>query len=156
MLEERTQDKNNKDLRLFNDALEYFKEFEIDESSISSEDIDEIYPDNSENRLRDEMLNELNNLKDLILNTSNSKIKELSDEEREIFNKFIKFYDRCPVCGNLNHYFNLKKAFFDENFNNMRKLLINLMNFESPKLTKFQINMGIPCCRCYKSFFNEE
>ncbi len=150
-----SEKKEKRPLRFFNEAVEYIDKFDtqgilIEESRVPLE----IRNFNS-NFLRDEMINELNNLRDLIRNNPDLKIEKLSKEERDIFNKFIEFYRICPICLNENHFFNLKKIFFNEEKKFLIKELIRLMTLNSRKLTKFNLQLGVPCCNCYKNFFEE-
>ncbi|MCK4285937.1 MAG: hypothetical protein KAX18_07030, partial [Candidatus Lokiarchaeota archaeon] len=87
-------------LLFFNEAIEYFDKFS-DQDSI----VDDPVRENrfNTNFLRNSMLNELNNLKDIIENNPDLKIEALSDEDKEKFHKFISFYKKCPICGNPNH-----------------------------------------------------
>jgi len=147
--------KKKKPLRFFNEAAEYIDKFDtlgilIEESRVPFE----IRNFNS-NFLRDEMINELNNLRDLIRNNPDLKIEKLSKEERDIFYNFIKWARICPICGNQNHFFNLKRLFFDEEKKFLIKELLRLMTLNSRKLKKFNLQLGIPCCNCYKNTFEE-
>ena len=134
-------------LLFFNEAVEYFDIF-IDQNSI----LDESVRENrfNTNFLRNSMLNELNVLKDIIDNNPDSKIEALSQADKEQFHKFISFYKKCPICGQHNHNYNLKKLFFDESKKNLIKELIRLMNFKNEKFKRYNLNLGVPCCDCFK------
>ena len=134
-------------LLFFNEAVEYF-----DKSNDQQCIIDEPVRENrlNANFLRNSMLDELNNLKDLIENNPDSKIEALSQSGKEQFNEFISFYRKCPICGNHNHYYNLKQLFFDEGKKNLIKELIRLMNIKHKKFRRYNLNLGVPCCDCYK------
>lgn len=108
----------------------------------------------SANQLRELMLQELDNLKNLILNNPDKKFNALSEEEKKEYNRFISYYSTCPICGQRNHFSNLKNFFFDEEKQSLRKKLIRLMNYRNP-FKKFNINFGIPCCDCYKKINSE-
>ena len=144
----------NKRLPLFYKAIEYFDKSDTQEILISE-------LNNLENRrinttlLRDEMLNELNNLRNLIDNNPDLKLKALSKEEKEIFSKFIKFYQIFPICYQYNHYRNLKKLYFDEDKKVLKEKLIKFMNLRSKKLNKINLSFGIPCCNCYKKLMSD-
>ncbi|MFX0041618.1 MAG: hypothetical protein ACFE8L_01785 [Candidatus Hodarchaeota archaeon] len=144
-----------KRLPLFYKAIEYFDKSETQEFLINEQ------LNNMENRrinttlLRDEMLNELNNLKNLIDNNPDLKLKALTKEEKEYFSNFIKFYQICPICYQYNHYRNLKKLYFDEENSFLKEKLIKFMNLKSKKLSKLNLSFGIPCCTCYKKLMND-
>ncbi len=143
------QDKiNKKELRFFNEAAEYIDKFDNSEILING---NENLHRNTSNLLRDSMLNELNNLKTIIESNPDLKLKKLSDSEKKVFKKFIKFYSTCPICGNFNHYFNLKQLFFDDNKKSLIEELIRLMTLKRRRLTKLNLHLGVPCCNCYKN-----
>jgi hypothetical protein len=134
-------------LLFFNEAIEYFDKFS-DQDSILDDSVSELRYNT--NFLRNSMLTELNHLKDIIENNPDLKIEALSQADKEKFHKFISFYKKCPICGNHNHYFNLKQLFFDESKKNLMKELIRLMNFKRNKFRKYRLNLGVPCCDCFK------
>ena len=134
-------------LLFFSEAIEYFDKF-ADRDSILDEPVRENRVNT--NFLRNSMLTELNNLKDIIENNPDLKIEALSDEDKEKFHKFISFYKKCPICGNLNHYFNLKQLFFDETKKNLIRELIRLMNVKDKKFKNYNLILGVPCCNCFK------
>ena len=101
------------------------------------------------------MINELNNLRDVIRNNPDLKIKALSEKEKEIFYNFIKYYRVCPICGNQNHFFNLKQIFFDEDKKLIITELIRLMTIDNRRLRKYKLHLGLPCCNCYNNILNE-
>jgi hypothetical protein len=140
--------KETQTLLFFNEALEYFDKF-TDQDIL----LDEPVRENrfNTNFLRNTMLNELNNLKNIIENNTDLKLEALSDTEKEIFHKFISFFKKCPICGNPNHHFNLKQLFFDENKKNLIRELIRLMNIKNKKFRRYNLNLGVPCCNCFKS-----
>ena len=147
--------KKNQPLRFFNEAIEYVDKFDTSEIIIEENAINLEIGDTNSNFLRDEMLNELNNLRNIIRNNPDLKLKALTKGERQIFQNFIKFYSKCPICGNLNHFFNLKRAYFDEDKKLLVKELLRLMTLNSRKLNRFNLQLGIPCCNCYKNFYEE-
>ncbi len=146
--------KKDSKLIFFNEAVEYINKFDNLSQINSFEDNNrkpwEIF---NNNQLRDEMLSELDHLKYLILNNPDRKIKQLSKKEKKKYNEFIKYFSSCPVCGNFNHYYNLKHMYFDNKLINLKKSLINLMHTKNRNMKKFKIIFGIPCCSCYKEFF---
>jgi hypothetical protein len=147
-----TDIKKKTPLRFFNEAVEYIDKFD-NQDLINQENTDHINLINDNSTfLRDEMLNELNNLREIIRNNPDLKIKTLSENEREVFYNFVKFYKDCPICGNQNHFFNLKQIFFDEEKKNVIEELIRLMTLNRGKLKKINLQFGVPCCNCYKQF----
>ena len=147
--------KKKKPLRFFNEAVEYIDKFDTQDLVIEENAIPLITRDNNSTFLRDEMINELNNLRELIRNNPDLKIKALSKKERDVFYDFIKFYRVCPLCGNPNHFFNLKKLFFDEDKKFVIEELIRLMTMNIGKIKKINFQFGVPCCNCYKQFLEE-
>jgi len=142
-------------LRFFNEAAEYIDKFETQDIIIQENTISSEIRNYNSNFLRDEMLNELNNLRNIIRDNPDLKLKALSEVEKQIFQKFIKFYSHCPICGNLNHFFNLKRVFFDEDKKFLIKELIRLMTLNNRKLKRLNLQLGVPCCNCYKKFYKE-
>jgi hypothetical protein len=147
--------KNNTRLKFFNEAVEYIDKF--DNPELKNQEIVTPFDslDNNSTFLRDEMINELNNLREIIRSNPDLKIKALTDKERKVFYKFLKFYRVCPICGNPNHFFNLKKIFFDEDKKKVIEELIRLMTFNKKNLKKINLQLGVPCCNCYKQFLVE-
>ncbi|MFW9946992.1 MAG: hypothetical protein ACFFDX_09210 [Candidatus Odinarchaeota archaeon] len=140
--------KNN--LIFFNEALEYLDDFDYtkpDKSTKSSQ--------RRSNLLRDEMLEGLNHLKEELINNPDLKLESLNTEEKKLFFNFIKYYSICPICKKTNHHFNLKKFYFNEKMDNIREILVQFMNNNNSKLSKLNINFGIPCCSCYKKYLEE-
>jgi len=146
------QGEKTKKLKVFNEAIEYFdrsygeNEIEIDESTSL---------DSSSMLLQEQMLSELDYLKGIIGNDPEPKIKAMTDEEKELFRKFIRYYSYCPICNQKNHIINLKKLYFNEN----KEIIIILKSFmenKNQKNSKYNFQFGIPCCNCFKIFFKEE
>jgi len=139
----------DKQLIFFNEALEYF-----DDNLSKPQDRPEKLYRNS-NILREEMLEELENLKELLLHWPDIKFDKLSDEQKKIFQDFIRNFSICPVCGGFNHYYNLKNVFFSED----KQLLLDLLRLikrKDQKFRKLNINFGIPCCTCFKKYFQQQ
>jgi len=141
-----------KSLKFFNEAAEYLDKFTTKDILLNEGFVGNR---SNTNYLRDEMLIELNNLRNIIASNPDSKIESLTRAEKEIFFEFIKFYRLCPICGNQNHYFNLKQLFFDEETQTLKQELIRLMKYKNKKLKKFNLNLGVPCCDCYKKIISE-
>ncbi|MBY9005289.1 MAG: hypothetical protein KGD63_00865 [Candidatus Lokiarchaeota archaeon] len=141
-------------LKFFNEAVEYINKFDI----LGSTNIDDSIIAKSgtlvnTDSLRDEMLTELDYLKDLIINNPDIKLSKLSKKEKELYNKFVKYFSYCPVCDSDNHYYNLKHMYFDDKLTFLKKKLIALMHNKNKKILKYNVIFGIPCCNCYKKFF---
>lgn len=138
--------KKEKPSQLFNEAVEYFEgDFENNESDSPQ----------STNILRDEMLQGLNQLKEVIINNPDSKFQSLNEWEKAQFRNFIEYYSSCPICRKSNFHSNLKKIYFNEKLESIKQILIRIMNIDVSKGTDFNLNFGIPCCKCYKKYFNE-
>ncbi|MEE9378915.1 MAG: hypothetical protein V3V33_12865 [Candidatus Lokiarchaeia archaeon] len=150
-----SEKKKRKSLRFFNEAVEYIDKFNTSDIFIEENTVSLELGDYNSNFLRDEMLNELNNLRDIIKNNPDLKLKSLNKGEKQIFYNFIKFYSKCPICGNLNHFFNLKRVYFDEDKKLLIEELIRLMTLNNRKLRKFNLQYGVPCCNCYQNFYKE-
>ena len=144
------KNRTNKNLIFFNEAVEYFDHFK-DNNFLNSQNLDIT----EENQLRDEMLSELNHLKDLIISNLDLKFNALSEEEKGFFYEFVRRYSICPICGTFNHYYNLKKFYFDENCIALRNNLIEFMNLRKEKIRDYNLSFGIPCCSCFKKSFVE-
>jgi len=141
-----------KSLKFFNEAAEYLDKFTTKDILLNEGFVGNR---SNTNYLRDEMLIELNNLRNIVANNPDLKIESLTRAEKEIFFEFVKFYRLCPICGNQNHYFNLKQLFFDEETHALKQELIRLMKYKNKKLKKFNLNLGVPCCDCYKKIISE-
>ncbi|MEJ2251577.1 MAG: hypothetical protein P8Y97_18220 [Candidatus Lokiarchaeota archaeon] len=102
------------------------------------------------------MLTELENLKEILISYSNLDVKSLPKAERKQFREFINYYSQCPICGNYNHYFNLKRLYFNEENVNLKNQLLRFMDKKNKRSYHSSINMGVPCCSCYKIFFEED
>jgi len=140
---------NNEKLIFFNQALEYF-EYPVDKISAKEEKIRETISMVDSRLLRDEMLSELDRLKELIINNPDAKLKALSESERKLYFEFIRNFSICPICGNQNHYFHLKRLYFSEDKKIMKESLLNLMKLNYQKI---KLNYGVPCCTCFKKYF---
>jgi len=150
------QRKRVSNMIIFNEALEYFEKF-ADIKPDSNQGGDRSYDViKSSILLREEMLSELDHLKELINNNPDLKFEALSEEEKETYYQFVKFYSNCPICGTTNHYSHLKKIYFMEENQEFKQKLVKLMNLEKKKLKKFKINIGVPCCTCFKKFFEKK
>jgi hypothetical protein len=149
MIENNLLKKKDKDLLIFSEALEYYDNMD----SIESEDCEQLEEDSSiKNVLRKQMLEELDLLKQIIGNHPDFKFESLSVEEKKFFQEFVVFYAVCPICKQKNHSHNIKKLFFNEN-KQLIDDLIRIMTYNNKKLKKLNLNFGIPCCNCFKKYF---
>jgi hypothetical protein len=93
---------------------------------------------------------------------SESAIKKfrntLSPKEESVYQKFLSYFSRCPICGNKNHQSNLNQIFFPLNLyrKNFKESLLNLMrqSENNEKAYTNKIKVGIPCCSCHKKVFS--
>jgi len=142
-----------RDLRFFNDAIEYFEKFDSSQELVDSELIQPSSSNDNPNILRDQMLVELDILKDIITSNPDLKFNNLNEKEKDFFYDFINHYSVCPICGTFNHYYNLKKFYFNDNYASLKDVCIRFMNLKSNKIQNLNLNFGIPCCNCYKKNF---
>jgi hypothetical protein len=142
--------RKSKPLIFFNGAVEYFDKFSTQDLLISNPINENNF---NANFLRDAMLDELDNLKNII--APDLKLEALSEADKEIFRKFINFYSACPICSAPNHYFNLKKIYFDDSKQILVKELVRLMNTTKRKLRNYNLNFGVLCCNCFKKTMEE-
>ncbi|TFF99781.1 MAG: hypothetical protein EU541_04060 [Promethearchaeota archaeon] len=140
------EEEKNESLRFFTEAIEYFnlKDKKSHKNTPTSQ---------NGNILRSQMLTELNNLKDLLLNNPDTKISELSEEQKQEFDEFLHNFSKCPICGCSNHLFNLKKFYFDQELEDIKDFLLEIMKSNNHKVGKFHYQTGIPCCKCFKKYF---
>ncbi len=78
-------------------------------------------------------------------------------ENDKDFRNFMNFFISCPICGEKNHFNHLKRFYFSQKRECMelKKKLIELMDKsrEFNKIYYNKINLGIPCCKCFKQHF---
>ena len=151
MIENNILKKKDKKLLIFNEALEYYDNLDSSESEYC-EQVKEKSP--VTNVLREQMLAELDHLKEIIGNHPDFKFESLNEEEKKFFQEFIVFYAVCPICKQKNHSHNIKQLFFNEN-KRLIDDLIRIMNYNNKKLKKLNLSFGIPCCNCFKKYFGE-
>lgn len=138
-------------LKIFNEALEYFDRFNGSEEI----DIDEpLSLDGKRLLLQELMLYELDNLKEIIGNDPDLKIKAMNEKEKKVFRQFVNYYSSCPICNQRNHVTNLKRLYINED-KMLIEILAKLMEKKN-NFKKYHLRFGIPCCNCFKKFFNEE
>ncbi|MEJ2294915.1 MAG: hypothetical protein P8Y23_09100 [Candidatus Lokiarchaeota archaeon] len=146
------QNSKNNGLVFFNRALEYF-DYPVDQLSEDTIKSQKVFDLRESDFLRDEMLSELDHLKEVIINNPDKKIAALNDSEKESFMEFVRTFSVCPICGNQNHYFHLKKLYFSDNNRKMKESLLHLMKLKHHKI---KFNYGISCCNCFKKHFQDK
>lgn len=140
----------------FKKAVEYFEKGHLIKSHDETK-IDE--PINEDLRaakvLREEMLEEVINLKKLLLDFHNKELERLSQQEKDLYYRFLDYYAYCPICSNRNDKFYLRKFYFDKEAHKriLRTKLLDLMVNENKDK---KIKVGIPCCKCYENFFRKD
>jgi len=117
--------------------------------------------------LREELLRELAELRDILENRQlqfedsyKQKIENLTCKERLEYEKFLEFYSKCPLCGSNNHKNYLNAFYFSDEKEKiiLKDFLIYYMDFSHKNPFYFEIKnikFGIPCCNCYKIYFDE-
>ncbi len=76
----------------------------------------------------------------------------------ENFLDFLELFLNCPTCNGKNHISFLSKFYYssDEESIAIKMQLVNLMEqayfLRMNRRNKLNINIGIPCCKCFKSF----
>ena len=143
MTEDKIKKLRKNNLIFFNEALEYLDDFDYTK------------PNKSTNLLRDEMLEGLNHIKESIINNPDLKLEALNEDEKKLYSNFIEYYLICPICKKTNHNSNLKKFYFNEKMDNIREILVRIMNYNDSKLSNLNLSFGIPCCNCYKKYLEE-
>ncbi|MFW9951878.1 MAG: hypothetical protein ACFFKA_17310 [Candidatus Thorarchaeota archaeon] len=81
--------------------------------------------------------------------------------DNQEFKYLEHLFEKCPICKKRNHgtgelrniFFNKNNPFTMKFRENLLRLIdnIDLLNIEYPN----KISLGIPCCDCYKTIFNE-
>ncbi len=149
MIENSFKERKNKELLFFNEAVEYFNKFDKRDFVFDQDPI-QLSP----NQLRDQMLDELNNLREIIANHPDLKLKNLNEEEKKDYMDFMKYYSVCPICQENLHWSNLKKIYFDESNEKIKEKLFKLMKLnKNKKIKRLNLDFGIPCCKCFKLYF---
>ncbi|MGV9173063.1 MAG: hypothetical protein ACOC44_10150 [Promethearchaeia archaeon] len=112
--------------------------------------------------LREEMLEELERLRDIMLSGDlhdDPRYEDLDPPEKDIFDKFMDRFEICPLCGRKNHISYLKSFYFSQETEEMhlKQILVNFISHQEDfsKLNFSKLQLGIPCCDCFKEFFAE-
>lgn len=78
--------------------------------------------------------------------------------EDEIFEKFLKYFSSCPICKKENHFEYLRTFYYSKNYGliKLKEKLLELID-ESEYFDKYynKIDVGIPCCHCFKKIFGK-
>src|SRR5271157_196929 len=111
--------------------------------------------------LRQDMLAELRRLERVFgVSPGDELAEKLSPEERKTYERFMKLFSRCPVCGEQNHDTYLQDFYFRTEPEKiaLRDRLVRLIE----KTTDFdqvysngKLAIGIPCCNCFKKIFSK-
>ena len=111
--------------------------------------------------LRDEMLGELRRLQRIMNSAPREEpATKLSPEEKVIYDRFMKLFARCPVCGSSNHSTYLDDFYFrpEKEKIGLRDSLIRIIsktdNFDHV-FSQTKLTIGIPCCNCFKKIFSK-
>lgn len=98
--------------------------------------------------------------KKLIKKLDNISIKEFAiflPEYDEKFKNFIDFFSICPICHRKNHFNYLKKFFYSRNEDliRLKDTLLYLIEESNDfdELYSNNIEIGIPCCKCFENLF---
>ena len=152
----KTTSKKNISWFFSNEVLDYF-DIEIEsEPDLSKDKKHNNKVRKNSNFLRDEMINQLSRLNEIMLNNPDLKLEALSEAEKANFHDFMRFYEICPICKMPNHNLHLKKLYALEENEEYKNALVYLMSLKDNKEQKFRINFGIPCCNCFKYIFDKK
>ncbi|MFX0101628.1 MAG: hypothetical protein ACFFCS_18780 [Candidatus Hodarchaeota archaeon] len=112
--------------------------------------------------LRDEMLQELRRLQEIMGGRScHDKEKSmLSGFDRVVFDRFMRVFSRCAICGKENHESYLEDFFFSPKPEKagLRDAVVRLIRKTEhigDLCSESKVFMGIPCCDCYKKIFRK-
>ncbi len=108
--------------------------------------------------IREQMLADIRSLHEILFGDTkeiDEEYENLSNEQKKICDEFLEFYSICPVCKGENHKDDLLRFYFEKSENTMklREKLLKLMDKSKNFINK--INIGIPCCQCFKKIFSE-
>ncbi len=80
------------------------------------------------------------------------------DFDSEEFKDFVQYFSICPICKNENHYESLKNIYISSD---PKLIILREQIYKAIEVTqrlsskkKANLKIGIPCCDCYKKFFN--
>ncbi|MGV9204918.1 MAG: hypothetical protein ACOC44_12975, partial [Promethearchaeia archaeon] len=72
----------------------------------------------------------------------------------EEIQRFLVYYNTCPVCGTKNHKNYLLSFYYEEHRKELRDALIKNMDLKIHQ--DINLSIGIPCCNCFSEFFEEK
>jgi hypothetical protein len=78
------------------------------------------------------------------------------------FLEFLELFSNCPICKGKNHVSSLSKFFYSTSSEDivLKSHLINLVEqayfISKSRTNKINLNIGIPCCKCYKKLFENK
>lgn len=82
------------------------------------------------------------------------------DFDSEDFKEFLETFSICPICKKENHYESLKSIYISNrpDIVILREQLEHAMKASRDfnLYRKKKLNIGIPCCNCYRSLFNKD
>ncbi|MFO8020006.1 MAG: ADP-ribosylation factor-like protein [Promethearchaeia archaeon] len=83
------------------------------------------------------------------------EIELILPEQDDKFKEFAETFQNCIICGKRNHKDYLKKFYFskDPETKILKEKILEIMERKS----QYQniIEIGIPCCKCFKKFFSD-
>jgi len=76
------------------------------------------------------------------------------------FKEFLQHFSICPICKSKNHFDSLKKFYYsrEPGLIRLKERLLDLID-ESKDFDDFyynEINIGIPCCKCFEMYFEKK
>ena len=84
-----------------------------------------------------------------------SKIDLILPEQDDKFKMFAQTFQKCIVCGEKNHMDYLKKFYFSKE-HQTQILKEKIFEILDKKVNYQNLEIGIPCCKCFKKFFNSK
>ena len=80
------------------------------------------------------------------------------DFDSEEFKEFVEYFSVCPICKKENHYESLKSIYIsnEPEMILLREQIYKAIDASRDSISNIRSNLriGIPCCNCYKNFFN--
>lgn len=86
------------------------------------------------------------------------RYQSLNGKEKRLCDRFIEYFSRCPFCKINNHTNYLLNFYFSKKKKDikLKNQLIELISEDFNKYYSNKIVLGIPCCNCYRTFFNKK
>ncbi len=141
---------------LFSKAHEYFFKG-CNEDKNSNLDRSNIQESNSyalSDIIREQMITQIIQLRDLFYETEDIELTKLNKFERKEFYNFLNSFSKCPLCGAKNHKKDLIRYFFDKEQDKMKAKLREIRKNSKKLSKKVKLSSGILCCTCYKKVFD--